>query len=179
MAARIPAQPAPTTSTSCFATTGADAIGSPRPDGGGSKHELHLAALPFETSGVLRIDRHRLGPRVYVLGARIHEWHVGVALLLALAAGGLTDHVDDGLATTAAVLAGVWLVAKDWRDLFPAHRDTCAWRLGLHVRVYPLRAVRRADPLPKLAAAVAALAGLVNLAAAVEPNIAWRNHVLL
>jgi lysyl-tRNA synthetase, class II len=128
---------------------------------------------------VLRIDRHRLGPRVYVLGARIHEWHVGVALLLALAAGGLTDHVDDGLATAAAVLAGVWLVAKDWRDLFPAHRDTCAWRLGLHVRAYPLRAVRRADPLPKLAAAVAALAGLVNLAAAVEPNIAWRNHVLL
>jgi lysyl-tRNA synthetase class 2 len=128
---------------------------------------------------VLRIDRHRLGPRVYVLGARIHEWHVGVVLLLALAAGGLTDHVDDGLATAAAVLAGVWLVAKDWRDLFPAHRDTCAWRLGLHVRVHPLRAVRRADPLPKLAAAVAALAGLVNLAAAVEPNIAWRNHVLL
>ena len=30
MAARIPAQPAPTTSTSCFASTGADAIGSPK-----------------------------------------------------------------------------------------------------------------------------------------------------
>jgi lysyl-tRNA synthetase, class II len=128
---------------------------------------------------VLRIDRHRLGPRVYVLGARIHEWHVGVALLLGLAVGALTDHVDENLATASALLVGVWLVAKDWHDLFPAHRDTCAWRLGLHVRVHPLRAVRRADPLPKLAAAVAALAGLANLAAAVEPNIAWRNHVLL
>jgi lysyl-tRNA synthetase, class II len=128
---------------------------------------------------VLRIDRHRLGPRVYVLGARIHEWHVGVALLLALAAGVATGRIGADFATAAAVLAGIWLVAKDWRDLFPAQRDTYAWRLGLHVRAHPLRAVRRADPLPKLAAAVAALAGLVNLAAALEPNIEWRNHLLL
>ena len=128
---------------------------------------------------MLRIDRHRLGPRVYVLGARIHEWHLGLALLLALAAGALADRVDDGLGTAAAAVVGFWLIAKDWRDLFPAHRDTAAWRLGLHVRMHPLRAVRRADPLPALAAAIAGLAGLVNLAAAVEPNIAWRNHVLL
>ncbi|MFL5933147.1 MAG: bifunctional lysylphosphatidylglycerol flippase/synthetase MprF [Gaiellaceae bacterium] len=128
---------------------------------------------------MLRIQRHRLGPRVYVLGARIHEWHVGVALLLALAIAGLVHRVDDDLATVAAVLAGIWLVAKDWRDLFPAHRDTAAWRLGLHVRARPLQAVRRADPLPKLVAVTAALAGLVNLASAVEPDIAWRNHLLL
>jgi len=128
---------------------------------------------------VLRIDRHRLGPRVYVLGARVHEWHLGVALLLGLAVGGLFDRVNDNPATGAAVLAGLWLVAKDWRDLFRAHRDTAAWRLGLHARVHPLRAVRRADPLPKLAAVTAALAGLVNLASAVTPNIAWRNHLLL
>jgi len=130
-------------------------------------------------SGMLRIDRHRLGPRVYVLGTRIHEWHLGVALLLGIAVGGLFDRVDDNLATGAAILAGLWLVAKDWRDLFPAHRDTAHWRLGLHVRVHPLRAVRRADPLPKLAAVTAGLAGLVNLASAVTPNIAWRNHLLL
>ena len=128
---------------------------------------------------MLRIDRHRLGPRVYVLGARVHEWHLGVALLLGIAVGGLFDRVDDNVATGAAILAGLWLVAKDWRDLFPAHRDTAAWRLGLHVRMHPLRAVRRADPLPKLAAITAALAGLVNLASAVTPNIAWRNHLLL
>jgi lysyl-tRNA synthetase, class II len=128
---------------------------------------------------VLRIDRHLLGPRVYVLGARVHEWHLGVALLLGIAVGGIFGRVDDNVATGAAILAGIWLVAKDWRDLFPALRDTSAWRLGLHVRVHPLRAVRRADPLPKLAAVTAGLAGLVNLAAAVTPNIAWRNHLLL
>jgi lysyl-tRNA synthetase, class II len=133
----------------------------------------------LEERGVLRIERHRLGPRVYVFGTRIHEWHLGVALLLAVAFGGLFDRVEDSVVTGAAVVAGVWLVAKDWRDLFPAHRDTAAWRLGLHVRVHPLRAVRRADPLPKLAAVVAGLAGLVNLASAVTPNIAWQNHLLL
>src|ERR1044072_4510709 len=143
MAARMPAQPAPTTSTSCFASTAADAIGSPSPGGGASKPELHLAALRARARGVLRIDRHRLGPRVYVLGTRVHEWHLGVALLVALALGGLAHRVDDGLTTVTAVVAGVWLVAKDWRDLFPARRDTAASRLGLHVQPQPLQAVRR------------------------------------
>src|SRR2546430_1034189 len=128
---------------------------------------------------MLRIERHSLGPRVYVLGARIHEWHLGAGLLLGLALGGLIHRVGDGFGAGVAALAGVWLVLKDWHDLLPAHRDTTAWRLGLHVRFHPLRAVRRADPLPKLAALAAGLAGLVNLASAVTPNIAWRNHLLL
>src|SRR5215510_1833243 len=148
MAARMPAQPAPTTSTSCFASTATDAIESPSPGGGASKPELHLAALPSWARGVLRIDRHRLGPRVYVLGTRVHEWHLGVALLVALALGGLAHRVGDGPSTAAAVVAGVWLVAKDWRDLFPASRDTAAWRLGLHALPHPLQAARRSDPLP-------------------------------
>src|SRR6476619_6000037 len=137
-----------------------------------------VAMVP-RRKGVLRIDRHRLGPRVYVLGTRVHEWHLGALLLLGLALGGLFDRVDDNFVTVAGICAGVWLVAKDWRDLFPAHRDSAAWRLGLHVRVHPLKAVRRADPLPKVAAVTAGLAGLVNLASAVTPNIAWRNHLLL
>jgi lysyl-tRNA synthetase, class II len=128
---------------------------------------------------VLRIDRHRLGPRVYLLGARVHEWHLGAVLLLALAVGALFHHVGDGVGTGVAIAAGIWLVLKDWRDLHPARRDTAAWRLGLHVPFHPLRAVRRADPLPKLAALTAGLAGLVNLASAVTPNIAWRDHLLL
>ena len=128
---------------------------------------------------MLRIDRHRLGPRVYVLGTRVHEWHLGVALLLGLAVGGLFDRVDDNFATAVAIAAGLWLVAKDWRDLFPAQRDSAAWRLGLHVRAHPLRAVHRADPLPHVAALTAGLAGLVNLASAATPNLAWRNHLLL
>jgi lysyl-tRNA synthetase class 2 len=128
---------------------------------------------------VLRIDRHRLGPRVYLLGTRVHEWHLGAALLLGLAVGALFDRLDGDFATAAAIGAGLWLVAKDWRDVFPASRDGAGGRLWLPVHARPLRAVRRADPLPKVAALTAGLAGLVNLAGAVTPNIAWRNHLLL
>jgi len=129
---------------------------------------------------VLRIERHRLGPRVYVLGARVHEWHLGAGLLLALIAAFLVHRVDgDGHVTAAALLGGIWLVAKDWRDILPSRRDTAAWCLGLHTRPHALRAVRRAAALPKLAALAALLAGLVNLASAVTPNIQWRDHLLL
>src|SRR3954454_8058040 len=128
---------------------------------------------------MLRLDRHPLGPRVYVLGTRVHEWHLGAALLLALIVGGLTDRLDLSLASGVAALAGVWLVAKDWRDVTPSQRDTTEWRLGLHGRSAPLRVTRRSDPLPRLAALGALLAGLVNLASAVTPNIAWRDHLLL
>ena len=128
---------------------------------------------------MLRLDRHPLGPRVYVLGTRVHEWQLGAALLVALLAGGLTDRLDLSLATGLATFAGVWLVAKDWRDLVPSQRDTTEWRLGLHSRSAPLRATRRADPLPRLAALGALLGGLVNLASAVTPNIGWRSHLLL
>ena len=132
-----------------------------------------------DESVVLRIDRHRLGPRVYVLGTRVHEWHLGAALLLGLAVAAALRDIDPSLATGAALFVGVWLVAKDWHDLVPSRRDTAAWRLGLHLRPAPLRAVHRAAPLPKLAAVAAIAAGLVNLASAVTPNIAWRDHLLL
>lgn len=129
---------------------------------------------------MLRIERHRLGPRVYILGARVHEWHLGAALLLAFGAALLAHRVDgDGRAAVVALLAGIWLVAKDWRDVLPSQRDTAAWSLGLHTRVHPLRAIRRAAVLPKLAALAAVLAGLVNLASAVTPGIEWRDHLLL
>ncbi|HKD33431.1 MAG TPA: phosphatidylglycerol lysyltransferase domain-containing protein [Gaiellaceae bacterium] len=129
---------------------------------------------------MLRIERHRLGPRVYVLGTRIHEWHLGSALLLGLVAATLAHRVDrDGHIAAAALFGGVWLVAKDWRDLLPSRRDTAAWALGLHVPPHPLRALRRGAVLPKLAALAAVVAGLVNLASAVTPGIAWRDHLLL
>ena len=128
---------------------------------------------------MLRLDRHPLGPRVYVLGTRVHEWHLGAALLLAVLAGGVTDRLELSLATGVAALAGLWLVAKDWRDLSPSRRDTAEWRLGLHGRSAPLRTARRADPLPRLAALGALLGGIVNLASAVTPNIGWRSHLLL
>jgi lysyl-tRNA synthetase class 2 len=70
-------------------------------------------------------------------------------------------------------------VLKDWRDIVPSLRDTAAWRIGLHRRTAPLRSIRRAEDLPTLAAAVAFAVGLVNLASALTPNIAWRHHLLL
>jgi lysyl-tRNA synthetase class 2 len=127
---------------------------------------------------VLRIERHRLGPRVYLLGARVHEWHLGAAILLVLMGALAFDRVEQRLTVTAIACAGAWLVAKDWRDLVPSKRDTAFWRLGLHLPPLPLRALHRADPLPRLAAAAAALAALVNLASAATPSITWRDHAL-
>jgi lysyl-tRNA synthetase class 2 len=115
-----------------------------------------------------------------VLGARIHEWQLGAGLLLALIVASLAHRVDrDGHLAAATLFGGVWLVAKDWRDLLPSRRDTAAWCLGLHARPHPLRAVHRAAVLPKLSALAALLAGLVNLASAVTPNIEWRDNLLL
>ena len=133
-----------------------------------------------EREGVLRIDRHRLGPRVYVLGARVHEWHLGAALLVALA-------------RRAALRPRRRQLRHDRGD----RRRALARGEGLarplpgsarHRRL----ATRPACPRPpaqgrsarRSAAASSrpsrgALAGLVNLASAVTPNIAWRNHLLL
>src|SRR5215218_3507137 len=52
MAARMPAQPAPTTSTSCIASTGADAIGSPR-GGGGNPAVVPAQSSPKVAVGML------------------------------------------------------------------------------------------------------------------------------
>jgi lysyl-tRNA synthetase, class II len=128
---------------------------------------------------VLRVERHRLGPRVYVLGARVHEWQLGAAILLAVGAAAALDRTDGSVPAAILALAGAWLVAKDWQDLVPSRRDTASWRLGLHARPAPLRVLRRADPLPRLAALAAGLAALVNLASAARPNISWRHDALL
>src|SRR6266516_1104729 len=128
---------------------------------------------------MLRLERHPFGPRVYLLRRRIHEYHLGLAILVALAAGSLVDDVDLGLTTILAALAGVWLVAKDWRDLVPSKRDSAMWQLGLHRRAAPLRGLRRYDSLPLLAALWALAAGIVNLVSAATPNSGWRHRVLL
>ncbi|HEY8639686.1 MAG TPA: hypothetical protein VIL53_04185, partial [Solirubrobacterales bacterium] len=128
---------------------------------------------------MFRIERHRLGPRVYLFGVRLHEWHLGAAVLIALGTGIAVGLVHETLAASLAAGVGIWLIAKDWRDVGRLHRDTAAWRLGLHRRPFPLRALRRADPLPLLLAGIAAAIGLVNLLSAVTPNVHWRNHLLL
>jgi len=128
---------------------------------------------------ILRIERHRLGMRLHLLGVRVHEWHLGATVLGALAAGALLGRVHLTLPAVLAATAGGWLLAKDWHDLVPSRRDTAAWTLGLHRRPHPLRRLRRADPLPKLAAAVAVIIGVVNLVSALTPDVAWRGHALL
>jgi lysyl-tRNA synthetase, class II len=125
-----------------------------------------------------RIERHVLGPRVYLLGVRWHDWHLGVIVLGALAVGALLGLVHDGFPTAVAAFAGLWLIAKDWRDLSSHRRDTTAWRLGLHRRPHPLRTFRRADPLPVLVAVAAATVAAADLLSALAPNASVHGHVL-
>jgi lysyl-tRNA synthetase class 2 len=128
---------------------------------------------------VLRVERHPHGPRVRVLGVRVHEWHLGAVVLaatgVAIAAGLVVLNVW-GLALLAL---GSWMIVKDWRDLLPHTRDTATWSLGPHRRLAPLRAIRYAEGLSTFAAAVAFAVGVVNLVSALTPNIAWRGHLLL
>jgi hypothetical protein len=81
---------------------------------------------------VLKLERHELGPRVYVLGQRIHECGLGLVLLAVLLAFGLTDHWELTKRFDSAVGFGSWLVIKDWRDLFPSKRNTASWSLLPH-----------------------------------------------
>ena len=128
---------------------------------------------------IVRIERNPRGPRLFVLGQRIHECHAGLTLLFVLLAGQLLHGWPASAWLGLAAAAAVWLVVKDWRDLVPSLRDTGAWRLGVHGRFAPLRALRYADGLPMLAGAVAFAIGVVNLVSALTPNVAWRHHLLL
>ena len=128
---------------------------------------------------LIRVERHRLGPRLFLFGRRWHDWHLGLIVLLVLAIGAIAGRVHDTLPTGLAAGVGLWLIVKDWRDLTPRRRDTAAWRLGLHRRPLALRRFRPADPLPLLIAAAAAAIALVDLLSALTPNVRWRGHLLL
>jgi hypothetical protein len=81
---------------------------------------------------LVALERHPLGPRLHVVGRRVHECHVGLVLAGAAVAcvlGSAPERPAGALGLVAA-----WLVVKDWRDLHPATRDTAAWSLGLHRR---------------------------------------------
>jgi lysyl-tRNA synthetase, class II len=128
---------------------------------------------------LFRIERHPLGPRIYLFGIRAHDWHLGVLVLLGLAVGAALGHVHDSLPTALAVVAGAWLIVKDWRDITRRRRDTTAWRIGLHRHPLALRELRHADPLPLLVAVAAAAIAVVDLLSALTPNVRWRGHLLL
>ena len=81
----------------------------------------------------------------------------------------------------AAVMlaAGAWLVVKDWRDLFPATRDTAAWSLGPHrcPDMPPAPPVR--DRVPLVAGVATAVVGLINIASALTPELPLRLRTLV
>ena len=82
---------------------------------------------------MLRLERHRLGPRIYVLGLRIHEFALGFAVLGVLFTGAIAEiwGLTHGRELAAGAV-GSWLVVKDWRDLVPSKRNTAAWSLLPH-----------------------------------------------
>jgi lysyl-tRNA synthetase class 2 len=122
---------------------------------------------------VLRVEKHALGPRLFVAGRRVHEWHAGLVLIAiaALSRGSV-------FGWTVGVV-GAWLLVKDWHDLFPSKRDTAAWRIAPHRPPRPLRPTRRGDWLPAFAGWLAALAGVINIASALTPAAHGRAHLLL
>ncbi|HEV7134441.1 MAG TPA: hypothetical protein VGN27_11995 [Gaiellaceae bacterium] len=81
---------------------------------------------------MLRLERHPLGPRLYVVGLRIHEFALGLAVLGVLAAGGMAEAWDLTRRVELVTAFGSWMIVKDWRDLFPSKRNTASWSLLPH-----------------------------------------------
>src|SRR5437660_1727307 len=53
------------------------------------------------------VERHALGPRIYFVGVRWHEWHLGALILVVLAFGFALGFVHDALPTFLAVAAAI------------------------------------------------------------------------
>jgi hypothetical protein len=81
---------------------------------------------------VLRLERHPLGPRIYLCGLRIHEFALGLGVLAILLAGGCAELWELTRRTEVAGVLGVWLIGKDWRDLLPSKRNTASWSVLPH-----------------------------------------------
>ena len=128
---------------------------------------------------MIDVQRHPQGPRVFILGRRVHEYMLGGVVLAAVAAGWLSGLVHDSLAPVLLAALGLWLVAKDWRDIFPSRRDSASWRLGVHRRAAPLRKARHSEGIASLAALLALAVAGVNLASALTPNVPSRARLLL
>jgi lysyl-tRNA synthetase, class II len=151
----------------------------PRRDGAyGRTMSQRRTAVVTRLRRALRVERHALGPRQFVLGRRVHEWHLsllGLAAAGAMAAAG----VAGGLPLAALVGTSVWLAVKDRRDLRPATRDTAAWGLGVHRVPGAPPPVPLAERVPLLAAIATAAVGALNVASALTPELPARVHALL
>jgi lysyl-tRNA synthetase class 2 len=123
---------------------------------------------------VIRLVRHPLGPRLLILGRRIHEWHAGVVLLLAGLGASALDVTFPWHMRAGTIAIGFWLVAKDWRDMTPGGRDTAAWSMWLHPRANPLRAHRRAAWVAPVLGTLVAVTASINLASALTPSLTNR-----
>ena len=133
---------------------------------------------PAPERRLLTLEHHALGPRVHVLGVRVHEWHLGAGLLALLGVLDVENVLTGGLAGYSIAVVGLWLIAKDWRDLTGAGRDTAAWRLGVHRPPAALRGSQHADWVPALAAIIVAATAVASLVSTLTPNAALRGHVI-
>jgi len=125
---------------------------------------------------MIRLESHALGPRCYLAGVRVHEWHLGLAALVMATAVALADL--PAAAATALAVTGAWLVAKDWHDLFPSRRDTASWRLGIHRAPAALRRAYRGESLPAAAGWLTGAVGAFNAISALTPELHDRLAVL-
>src|SRR5262249_54704063 len=118
------------------------------------------------------------GPRLFVVGRRIHEYHVGLATLGLLAAGEAVGRSEFTALDLLPLLVGTWLVVKDWRDFFPSLRDTSTWTLGIHRRSVPLRPFRATDSVPRVPATAPPFLGVVTPVSTLPPNVRFRADLL-
>ncbi len=130
---------------------------------------------------LIRIERHKQGPRVYLIGRRIHECHAGL-VLLALALILRIAHVHGAHSPTWIVIGiaaiGTWMTVKDARDFVPRWRDTASWSMGLHRRAFELRPTRRTSWAPRVIGSLVMLAGLANIVVAIRPEFSTRVHAV-
>ena len=123
---------------------------------------------------LIRLVRHPLGPRLLILGRRIHEWHAGLVLLVTALAASVLEVTFPWHIRAGTIAVGTWLVAKDWRDMTPGGRDTAAWSMWLHPRPCPLRAHRRAAWVAPVLGTLVAMTASINLASALTPSLTSR-----
>ncbi len=119
----------------------------------------------------VEIERHELGPRLYVGGIRVHEWMFGLVALVVFLTPAAIDHAFPLHLGALFGLVGAWLVAKDWRDLVPSLQNTGAWRVGIHRRPAPLAIARRGSAVPPLLGFAAAVVGAIDVVGALTPRL--------
>lgn len=105
------------------------------------------------------LQRHPQGPRLYVLGQRIHECTLGLCFLAILLAAWLASLMHPSPLFVAVGAPAMWLLIKDWRDLFPSKRDSASWSFGIHRRLGAPSAFVELQRLPAAPSAAVAAGG--------------------